>query len=293
MRKTFILLLTLLAASAAYADHYSDTYVIPIVGHTNGVGGTQWMSDVAIRNFSNSAMTVQFVFIESGSNFNDNVGPLLTDDIDGSVTLAANTSVMLVDILEGYESENIAGALIVGSDRPFALTSRAYSNLSRLGQTVPATADFFENSVGNIDNAAVVYIPGIMHNAQTRTNVGFVAGSGGSLSTPMVVEITIRNAAGGSVGTRSFPIPQGNFAHYQFNIGSIVGQSTFDVGTAEFRITQGEGTVVPYASLIDNATSEAAYIMGQFPDSTPFGASSFFRGSSLFRRLLDQKVPVR
>jgi hypothetical protein len=290
MRKTAILLLTLLAASAAYADHYADTYVIPIVGHTNGAGGTQWMSDVAIRNFSNTPMTVELILIESGNNYADNVTPLITDDINGSVTVNANSSVLLRDILDGYEIENIAGALVVGSDRPFAVTSRAYSNRSPLGQTVPATRDFFTNSTGTIDNTTAVYIPGIMHNAQTRTNVGFVAGSGGSVSTPMIVEVTIRNATGAVAGTRSFFIQQGNFAHYQFNIAPIVQGATFDVGSAEFRITQGEGTVVPYASLIDNVTSEAAYIMGQFPNSTPLSATSG-RTFNLFRQLLDRQSP--
>ena len=286
MRKTAILLLTLLVASAAYADHYSDTYVIPVVGHVTGANGTLWMSDVVIRNISNTPMDVELLLIESGSDLSANIAPLITDEIEaGFVTVGANSTVMLRDILEGYEKENVTGALIVGSDRPFALTSRAYSNRSPLGQTVPPASEFFENSLGTIDNSTAVYIPGIMSNAMTRTNVGFVAGSAGSLSTPMIVEITIRNASGGVAGTRSIFIPQGNFAHYQFNIRTFAN-ADIDVGTAEFRITQGEGTIVPYASLVDNATGEAAYIMGQFPDSTP--PMGFTANTSLFRRLLEQ-----
>ncbi|HYO77199.1 MAG TPA: hypothetical protein VE010_12105 [Thermoanaerobaculia bacterium] len=296
MRKTAILVLTLLLSTAAYADHYADTYVIPVVGHVMGANGTMWMSDIAIRNFSATEMTVQLIFIESGSDTSNNVFPLITDDIDdGSVTVGPNSSVMLTDVLDGYMGSNdmdmnAFGALIIGSDRPFAVTSRAYSSRSPLGQTVPPTRDFFENSVGEIDNASVAYVPGIMQNARTRTNVGFVAGSGGSLSTPMVVEVTIRNATGGVSGTRSFTIPQGNFAHHQFSVASIAPNATFDVGTAEFRITQGEGTVVPYASLVDNVTSEAAYIMGQFPESTPAPGSFGRRATTLFRQLLGLQV---
>lgn len=284
MRKTALLLLTLLTATSAFADHYADTYVIPVVGHTDGANGTQWMSDLVIRNFSATPMEVDLVLIESGSDLTDNIVPLVTDDIDGSVTVPANHTVMLRDILDGYDMENITGALIVGSDRPFAITSRAYSNRSPLGQTVPAARDFFDNSIGTIDNNMAVYIPGIMSNAATRTNLGFVAGSAGSLSTPMIVEVTVRNATGGVVGTRTFFIPQGNFAHYQFNIRSFAA-ANIDVGTAEFRITQGEGTVVPYASLVDNTTGEAAYIMGQFPDSEPPTMTA--ARASLFRQLLE------
>ena len=282
MRKTAILLFVLLAATAAQAGHYSDTYVIPIVGHTVGANGTMWMSDVIIRNFSNSEMEVQFVFIESGGDTDNNIQPLISDEVeDGAVTVPANSTITLTDILEGYVMPNVAGALIVAADRPFALTSRAYSDRSPLGQTVPAASQFFENSIGTVDNTSAVYIPGIVQNARTRTNVGFVAGNAGS-GMNMVVEITIRNGAGGVVGTRTFTIPSGGFAHYQVGISSFVN-GVFDVGSAEFRITQGEGAVIPYASLIDNITEDAAYIMGQFPDSTPPSANSF--RPNIFRSL--------
>jgi hypothetical protein len=286
MRKTAILLLTFLISTAAYADHYGDTYVIPVVGHVRGANGVTWMSDVAIRNFSATPMTVELILIESGGNLSDNIVPLVTDELDGSVTIPANRTVMLEDILGGYEVPNITGALLLGSDRPFAVTSRAYNDQLPLGQTVPASRNFFENSLGTIDNTTAVYIPGIISNGDTRTNIGFVAGSAGSLSTPMLVEVTIRDANGGVAGTHTVFIPQGNFAQYQFNIDSFVDED-IDTGTAEFRITQGEGTVVPYASLIDNQTGEAAYIMGEFPDSTP--QANGLRRTSLFRQLLEKK----
>src|SRR6185295_6686501 len=128
MRKPaiFLLLLCSLIGSSAYADQYSDTYVIPVVGHTLGANGTMWMSDLSIRNFSNSPMDVQLVVIESGEDTTDNVFPLVTDDLDGFVTVGANSTVMLKDIMDGYRGRsNNLGALIVGADRPFALTSRA------------------------------------------------------------------------------------------------------------------------------------------------------------------------
>ncbi len=288
MRKTALLLLTLLVASGAYADHYSDTYVIPVVGHVMGANGTMWMSDVSIRNFSATPMDVEMILITSGSDLSNNIIPLVTDDIDGGVTVGPNSTVMLRDILGGLPMmQNVTGALIVGSDRPFAMTSRAYNDDLPLGQTVPPAADFFDNSLGTIDNTSAVYIPGIMSNARTRTNVGFVAGSAGSLSTPMTVEISVRNATGAIVGTRQVFIPQGNFAHHQFNIRTFVNANV-DVGSVDFRITEGEGTIVPYASLVDNATGEAAYIMGQFPDSTPPMGLGKSGRTSVFRQLLEQ-----
>lgn len=290
LRILIVATLALLAGAAAYADHYSDTYVIPGAGHTSGINGSLWMSDLAITNFSATPLTVQIIVVESGENNSDNIFPLTTATSNGSVTVAANTTVLLRDVLNGQRGkQNIIGALILGGDRPFAVTSRVNNGGTggeSVGETVPAVRDFFENATGQPDNAAVVYLPGIVSNASARTNVGFLAGSGAGAA--MNVEITIRNAAGQSLGSRTIAIPAGNFTHTQFNVSSIT-TTPFDVGSAELRITSGPGTVVPYASVIDNASSNAAYIMGQFPDSTPLTAASSF-SNSIFRKLIDTVI---
>ena len=276
MRKTTLLLLSCLLSVSAFAGHYADTYVIPVVGHVQGANGAVWMSDLSIRNFSNAPLNVQMVVIESGFDTSDNVFPLMSDaDDDGTVTIGAGNTVQLRDIMKNYRGrENSLGALIVGANAPFAVTSRAYSNSMLLGQTVPPTRDFLDNSFGTADNTATAYIPGIVNSAAARTNVGFVAGSAGS-SSQMTVEVTARNAAGGTVGTRSVTIPAGRFAHIQFPVASFANIQ-FDIGSADFRITEGEGVVVPYASVIDNTTREATYIMGVFP---PTGAPQSLRGT--------------
>lgn len=267
MRKTTLLLLSCFFSVTAFAGHYADTYVIPAAGHVEGANGAIWMSDLSIRNFSNAPLTVQLVVIESGLDTADNVHPLMSDaDDDGMITIAAGNTVQLRDVLKNHRGRtNNLGALIVGANAPFAVTSRAYSNTMILGQTVPATRDFLDNSFGTADNTANAYIPGIINSAAARTNVGFVAGSAGS-SAPMTIEVTARNAAGGAVGTRSVTIPGGRFIHIQFPVASFANVQ-FDIGSADFRITEGEGVVVPYASVIDNTTREASYIMGVFPDT--------------------------
>jgi hypothetical protein len=288
MRKTTFLFLAcaLLATGAARADHYADTYVIPAVGHVEGLN-TMWMSDLTIRNFGSTPLEVQLVVIESGFNTFDNVFPLNSAaDADGMITINPGSTVQLRDILRNHRGmTNTLGALIVGGNQPFALTSRAYSTGMPLGQTVPATRDFLDNSVGTADNTATAYVPGIVSNASMRTNVGFVAGSAGS-STPMTIEVSVRNGTGGVVGTRSITIPAGTFAHMQFPVSSFAAGAV-DVGSADFRVTQGEGVVVPYASVIDNTTGEATYLMGVFPETgAPTATPSLFR--SLFRGATDR-----
>jgi hypothetical protein len=290
MRKTTFLITLmgalLLPALASAQSVYSDTYVIPVVAHTPGINGTSWVSDVAVTNFSSTPLNVQFIVIESGESNFDNIFPLTTPALNGSATIAGNTTVLYKDILNGHrgQSGNTSGALIVGGDKPFAVTSRTYdSSHGSVGQTITPARDFFENSTGRSDNTAVVYIPGIVNNATARTNIGFVAGTGSAAGATLGVEVTIRNASGTSVGTKIISVGAGNFLHTQFAVGSIT-TANFDSGSAEIRLVQGLGTIVPYASVVDNNTGAAAYIMGQFPASTALGKGAFT--SNLFRDLL-------
>ena len=287
LRILIVATLALVASVAAYADHYSDTYVIPVAGHTAGINGSLWTSDLAITNFAATPLTVQIIVVESGLDNFDNIYPLTTATNDGSTVLDPNSTVLLRDVLNGQRGrQNIAGALILGGDKPFAVTSRISNGGNggdSVGETVPPARDFFENSTGLSDNSAVVYLPGLVSNATARANVGFVAGS--SSDAPMTVSVTIKNSAGETLGTRTIGLPASNFTHTQFSVSSITN-TPFDIGSAEFRITSGTGTVVPYASVIDNASNNAAYIMGQFPDSTPFGATSSF-STNIFRKLIE------
>lgn len=257
---------SLLAPLSASAGHYSDMYVIPVVAHTTGVNGTNWRSDVAIHNFNTTELEVSMVFIEGGLPNTDNVIPLPM----GSVMVPAMGNVIINDVLEGMDAD--IGALIVGADLPFAVTSRAYSmspSGDTIGQTVPPAAEFLEQSVGNTDNsAATAYIPGLISNSTYRTNLGFVAGTS-NLSEPLTIEFTIRGANGNVLGVRGFQVDPGSYVQLQFPVTSVTA-TPFNEGSATVRITSGDGEVVPYASVIDNRTADAVFITGQFPENMPF-----------------------
>jgi hypothetical protein len=289
MRKlTFIALIAvaLIAPTIARAQSvYSDTYVIPAVSHTAGRNGT-WMSDVTINNFQATQLTVQLIFVESGENNADNIFPVTTNTINGSVTVPAFGTIVLKDVVNGYRGlQNVSGALILGGDHPFAVTSRSYLTLANgttVGQTVTPARDFFDNTVGRSDNTQVAIIPGIISNASTRTNIGFVAGSGSASGGPFIIQVTIRDASGTSLGSRLITVPPGFFTQTQFSVASITS-TPFDVGSAEIKLVQGTGAVVPYASVIDNTTGSPMYIMGQFPANTPIAKTGL--GGNIFSNL--------
>lgn len=290
LRILIVATFALMANVTAYANHYADFYVIPIAGHTAGQNGTNWMSDVAVQNFQSTPLVVQFVVIESGFQ-SDNVFPLATADDSGSVTVPANGNVMVKDILGDHRGmSSVTGALLVGSDRPFAITSRTYSmspSGDTVGQTVPPAANFLDNTLSPINlPTAVAYVPGLVQNSEFRTNLGFVAANGSGSGATMNLAITVKGPTGATLGTRNYSIAPGAVMQIQFSAREIAG-ANFDVGGAEFRITTGSGSVVPYASVIDNRTADAVFVAGNFPqnDSSALGTGA---ARSLFRSILDR-----
>lgn len=296
MRRTAILvslLALLLVPQSSFAAHYADFYVIPVAIDAPGVNGTNWMSDVAIYNFSSLPLTVSLTFIRTGENMPDNFETLDPDEL-GAV-IEPGDSVLIKDVVDqvGNRPNNL-GAILIGGDRPFAVTSRTYSmnpTGDTVGQTVLPARDFLENAVGDVTiPGATAYIPGLIQNSRFRTNLGFVAAT--TAGNGMTVGITLRDASGASVGSRNFFIGGEQFLHVQFSARSITNPTTqnFDIGAADFVITQGDGAVVPYASVIDNVTADAVYVTGQFPPTTPFAKTG---GKNAFQVLMERKLETK
>ena len=270
------LLLMLLVSPALLASEYSDLYLIPVAGHVSGVNGSNWMSDVAIQNPQSTPLSVQLVLIESGEGMPDNVTSLT------SVTVPANGTRILRDVMSGLAQST--GAILIGADRPFALSSRAYiadAAGGTQGQSITPLRNFVDNSLAPADlSNATAYVAGLTSNAHYRSNLGFVAGSGSSAG--MALEIALRSADGTLLGTKTFAIPGGGFEHVQMSSLAITSQS-FDAASATFRIVSGTGAVAPYASVVDNVSNGAFFISSQFPPNAPFVNSA-----SIFRALFDQ-----
>lgn len=299
MRKllmTLIAVATLAIPAGVQAEHYADLYVIPAAAHTPGVNGTMWMSDVAIQNFQTTPLTVEIVVIESGTN-PDSIYPLLTDRTsNGSVTIPAGGSVMLDDVLAGHRGlASTFGALLIGGNQPFAVTSRAYSMSpagDTVGQTVRPAANFLDSSLAPGNSAAgnTAYLPGLVQNANFRTNLGLVAANAGG-GEPLIVRFTLRGANGVVAGSRDIVIPAGAVTQMQFPLRDVAA-GTFDIAGAEVRIQSGSGSVVPYASIIDNRTADAVYVSGMFPQPVA-SASSSAASPSIFRSILERATSGR
>lgn len=182
---------------------------------------------------------MELVLVESGEALVDNVQSITNSMApSGSATIPAGSSVLLKDILGGQRAgAPISGAIRIGSDRPFAVTSRTYNQLGdgqTYGQTVPPVRNFLEDTVGSVDPATnVAYLPGIISNSRFRTNFGMVAANASGDTATMNVVITMRDSLGAVAGARNLAVAPGGLLHVQFSARSL-SAGNIDVRSAEF-----------------------------------------------------------
>lgn len=232
-----ILALSLLFASATFAAGYSDLYVIPIAGHVHGAHGTNWRSDVVLHNFQLETITVEMALVEGST----------ASAIGSAIQLASGETRTITDVL-GTQNRDVIGAIIVGADLPFVVTSRTY-NAGTLGQSVRPIA--IAGAADAINDVAVV--TGLAHGDAQRANVGLVVVASHA---PFVAEIELVSADGHHLGSQLVVLESEGFAHRQFSATSIATGAASSV----VRVLQGDGIVVPYASVIDNRSGAAMFL---------------------------------
>lgn len=259
------------------ASHFSDFYVIPVAGHVQGLFGTTWQSDVIIHNFQSTPITVEMSAVDTGVKTFDNTAPIQPGG-SSTITIAPGATLTLADVLNNHRGRpETLGAILISADKPFAVVSRTFAILpsgSTVGQVVSPVSDFLDN-VGAV-GPGVAIVPGLAQNARFRTNLGFLAAASSAAS--LVIEVSLASRTGAAMGTtRTFAIPSGALAHLFFPATLLA--SAFDEGVARFRIVSGSGAVAPFASVIENASSNAMFLNGGFPPgtTTTSGSASFFR----------------
>ena len=259
MTKLIHFALCSLVATGAFAAQFHDFYVIPVAAHTEGSDGASWRTDVSIQNIQATPVTIEFAVVESGEGLFDNVAPVAVGpDGASSVTIPAGASRTLTDVLDHHRGRAATtGALLVGGDQEFAMTSRTYSRTpaGTVGQTVAAASDVaFDGS----DRSSTLYLPGLAQNGVFRTNIGMLISA---TTVPLTVTVTIDGEDGSALGSRTFTVQPGATTHVQFSARSVAS-ATFAAAGAVIRISDGSGTVIASASVVDNATGDASFING-------------------------------
>ncbi len=239
-------------AVATAAPGAAQVLWIPAAAHVGGYAGTNWRTDVELRNPGGAPARVRIeAFARSASG---------ADPVETSVTVPANAAVRLPDILASrFGMDGVAALRLTPLDGAVLATSRTYNETpdGTYGQFVPAVPE--TAAFGPGETAELI---GLSQSASGdegyRTNLGIVETSGCGT----VVTVALHDASGTETGR--FDQALGPYGSVQidrvFRRGS---PGAVEDGFITVTVGTDCGAVVPYASVVDNRTGDAILVPAQ------------------------------
>lgn len=259
LRRALFLGLMLAGAVTAGARELTWVYVIPAVANTLGEKGTDWKTDVTLYNPHDYSLPILIQFLPSNRNNAGGV-PSVT------VTLAPQETLNLWNVLgpDGFDARGKTGALLIYPDVDssecdnsacdFAAFSRTYTfdpdgGSGEFGQAIPG----FPAALG-LDWTVLAYLPQVFNTPNFRTNVGVASWTG----TAVTVRVDVQDENGTVIDRSDHYVPA--YGHVQWRLGEDV-----EGGTVVAYLYDGanDAIVYPYASVVNNATGDPAYVEAQ------------------------------
>lgn len=226
-----------------------DRVVIAAAAHVAGLEDTDWRTDLELCNFGGSSADLQLDLLRSDQN--NTTPPSVSLTLDG---MACDRVEDVLDSTFAYEGSAALGIVVksgevVASSRTFNTT-----DVGTYGQCLPALPDDEAVAVGQ--EARIVQLAQSLASASGfRTNMGFV----NRASTPVTVEVELRDGSGSSLGTLAVQLQA--FEHRQLNrIFRQVTPAAVNNGMAVVSTTSTGASFVAYASVVDNASGDPVYI---------------------------------
>lgn len=222
--------------------------LIPAIGRTDGANGTYWRSDVTLYNPGNTGIALSLRLWRAGQ---DNRAV-----VRKSASIAAGRSLLLSDVMTWLGAGTGSGALEIdwsGSTGPI-VTSRTYTNRAEdgasYGQSIDAT---FGRSYG-----ARSVVTGLRSDGSYRTNLGLVNRG----ETAANVSLTLYSSYGTVAGTAFVTIPP--TSQLQNSLGAFFPNVAIgSLGNVTIEARADVATVAAYGSVVDNASGDPIFIMGE------------------------------
>ncbi|HVT04742.1 MAG TPA: PKD domain-containing protein [Thermoanaerobaculia bacterium] len=227
--------------------------LVPVTAQTDGVGGSQWRTELSIFNAGSAYESIQLLFIPGAGgtilNRAVSIGPRQTLDY-------ANALPDIFGLASG------AGAVAIqatnSSTPDLKISSRTFTNspVGTYGQFVP-------DVVGD-DISQTTYMTGLESDAGYRTNLGLVNRSAASVN----VTLTLLNANGSTIGTSNQTLGANSFQ--QAALGSYFGAvNGASLSNLTVRVVASSGNAVTaYTSIVDNRTQDPVYVQAAAPKSS-------------------------
>ncbi len=228
-------------SATAVASEGTNLWV-PAVAHIDGVGSSDWRTDLVLGNIGALSLGAVVEFLPSNeSNY---------DAESVTAYVAANNSRSLDDVVaESFSSVGTGALRISAASGKLVVTSRTY-NRSEEGSFGQFIAGFSEDEA--IDTNSTGVLLQLRSDAAFRSNVG-IANLGGQ-----AIEVLAKYYSGDlrHLGTKVYTVYP--FSHFQAN--DVVPEENIVGGFAILESENQGARFIAYASVVDNQTGDPVYI---------------------------------
>jgi hypothetical protein len=216
-------------------------YWSEIAGHTAGVGGSLWRTDLVARNLDSSTAALRFILHQADGN------------LESTGTVAGGSQKAFEDLTGSMGGASNIGSLEICSDRPLLVMSRIFNqgDNGTYGQN-------FDGRVADLGYSAgqTISLIGLRQRSDAyRTNL--VVTNGGT--TEAQVAINLFDSTGKSLNTFNLTIPVGSAAREQEPFKLRANAPDVDWGFATVTVLKGTN-VLSSASMIDMKTNDPTTI---------------------------------
>ncbi len=218
---------------------------IPGSGHASGFGGSQWRTDLDLMNPGSDPVEVRLSFAQKGVNGTVSGPALLLDP--GETTRLEDV------VLDGFGMDSATGAILICATGPVQASSRTFNLAdggSTFGQGIPAVS--LQEAVTSAQ------LLGLSEDGTFRTNLGLLNPGRG----PVTVHLTLRDASGTVLGVYDQSLDRLAFTQLDRVFG-LVTQDPVTGGRIE--ISVDGGSVVAYASVVDEVTGDGTFLLAGAP----------------------------
>jgi hypothetical protein len=252
MKSFKLFMILVLAAGTVLATTTATELFIPAAARATGAAGTDWKHDARLYNPNAVAATVTLTYEPRATYAGDRASV--------TVTLAAGKIEVYENVLDSLFgiTTNTAGAIHITSNQPIAAETRIYNaakvaeGLGTYGQRVPGIPK--DQAIKAGSGTDLIYID---NTTDFRTNLGLMDASGAG-STAV---LSAFDGVGAAVGT-PLTVTLGNYEPKQYD--GVLAQLGVSGSAANYRVfvSVTTGSVIPYASQVDNVSGDPIYLDG-------------------------------
>ena len=239
-------------AAMTTATVTAQTLYIPAAANAEGINQTRWRTDLQVKAQGTEAATFTIELLESG---NDNSAPMTLEH-----TVGAGESLRFGNLIESeFGFTGTAALRVTATEGGILATSRTFNDDpdGTYGQTVPAVPA--DDGFGFGREATLILLSRSPDpSTGFRTNIGFV----NLVDTQTRVVIDLFSADGTALGSLTRSLKP--YEHRQVNdIFHAAGADDVPDGYAIVRTTSEDRLFITYASVVDNGSGDAVFILGE------------------------------